>query len=321
MNTENNYQPDEKNKVFNIYQLVPAISTVKASILGLLGIFFLYQLGGGILSLIAFGLNMESANPNAVRLMTAAGQILLILLPTLLLTKSIYKNITIALRVKFPTSLEILIFVLGLIILTPLMQSYLFIQSYVINLIAEQSHLINEIKNALDKIDSMLNATYKTILTGNNFAEVILIVFIIAIVPAFCEEFFFRGYVQTGFEYKYKGLKGIALTALFFSLYHLSPYLFIPLAALGFYLGYAVHKSNSIFIGVILHFLNNFFSYLMFLIFGEEELATPAISDTTLIIPQLLLFTLLLIVFFIFIFLVRQYYKRKKSSGGKNDLP
>src|SRR3989339_1111461 len=63
------------------------ISPISAAFLGLVGGFFLYQIVGGLLTLIILGFDIENANVTSVRLMTTAGQILFILLPALLFTK------------------------------------------------------------------------------------------------------------------------------------------------------------------------------------------------------------------------------------------
>ncbi|HQI41796.1 MAG TPA: hypothetical protein PK665_11930, partial [Ignavibacteriaceae bacterium] len=67
------YDPDD-DLVFNI-------SPVAAAFIGLAGGFFLYQIIGGFLTILIFGMNLDSVPVNDMRLMTMAGQILFLLLP------------------------------------------------------------------------------------------------------------------------------------------------------------------------------------------------------------------------------------------------
>src|SRR5574338_160321 len=67
---------------------------------------------------------------NDLRLMTMAGQILFILLPALLFAKWIYSDVGKIIRIRRPDWKELSLFIIGIVILTPLLQSYLYIQNY-----------------------------------------------------------------------------------------------------------------------------------------------------------------------------------------------
>ncbi|MGA8263415.1 MAG: CPBP family intramembrane glutamate endopeptidase, partial [Ignavibacteriaceae bacterium] len=75
-------------------KLNPIISPISAAFIGLFGGFFLYQIVGGVLTLLIFGLDIEKAPVNGFRLMTMAGQVLFILLPALLFSKWFYEDVT-----------------------------------------------------------------------------------------------------------------------------------------------------------------------------------------------------------------------------------
>ena len=89
-------------------QFKPQISPIAAAFIGLIGGFFLYQIVGGLLTLLIFGLDVENAPVNGIRLMTMAGQILFILLPALLFTKLLYADVTKFFRIKIPSWKEVL---------------------------------------------------------------------------------------------------------------------------------------------------------------------------------------------------------------------
>ncbi|MCB9248002.1 MAG: CPBP family intramembrane metalloprotease [Ignavibacteriales bacterium] len=54
-------------------------------------------------------------------------------------------------------------------------------------------------------------------------------------------------------------------------MYHFNPYGLIPLILLGMYFGFAVYKSDSIIVAMILHFLNNFISIVAYFIFWRRR--------------------------------------------------
>ena len=80
----------------------------------------------------------------------------------------------------------------------------------------------------------------------------------VALVPAFAEELLFRGLVQTSFARVTGGLTAAAVTGMIFGAYHLNPFSIVPLVVLGFYFGFLVHRSGSVFVAASAHFMNNF---------------------------------------------------------------
>src|ERR1035437_898959 len=257
---------------FSLSEIKPAISPVAAAFIGLIGGLFLYQIVGGMITLLIFGLKIENAPVNSVRLMTMAAQVLFILLPALLFTKWFYIDVTRILRVKIPNIKELSLFTLGIIVLTPLLENYIVIQTWYINQLALHYHLINAIKTFLDKLNDFMENTYGNLLKPNSIIEGGLIILVVAFVPALCEETMFRGFIQRSFEFKMKQFWAALITALFFGLYHFNPYDLIPLIALGFFFGYASYTSNSILVPMFLHFLNNFTAVMMYFILGDKKL-------------------------------------------------
>ena len=87
--------------------------------------------------------------------------------------------------------------------------------------------------------------------------------FIVGVVFApLVEEVFFRGFLFQGFREKYGWVTGMLLSAAIFAIAHLDLVVLIPTFILGCLLAYLYHRSNSIWPGVILHFLVNSFGLL-----------------------------------------------------------
>jgi membrane protease YdiL (CAAX protease family) len=183
---------------------------------------------------------------------------------------------------------------------------------------AAKSSIFESIKSFFDTLDKYVEETYGGLIKADSIFEASFVVIVIAITPAICEEVFFRGFVQKSFEFKMKPFWAALITALFFALYHFNPYGLIPLIVLGFYLGFASYLSNSIFIPVILHFLNNFFAVTLYFIFGEDELTSNTPSNFESLNFHFISFIILLILFIIFtVFVKKNYYK---LIGAQNDM-
>ena len=311
---DNEEQPEEINKVTNDpdNDVEPLISPIAAAFIGLVGGFFLYQIIGGLLTLIIFGFNLESIPVNSLRVMTMAGQILFILLPALVFSKWIYIDVGKIIRIHRPEWKEVGLFFLGIVILSPLLQSFLFIQNYFLEQWAKSSEFINAAKGFFDTLNKMVDSTYSNLLSASNIFELALVILVVAVVPAVSEESMFRGFIQRSFELKLKPYWAIFLTAMFFSAYHFNPYGFVPLFILGAYFGFAAYMSRSLVIPMILHFLNNFSAIILYHILGDDELIK---SDAVIKGDELSsYFTMMIVLTILFIFLIaviNKYYNSK----------
>jgi membrane protease YdiL (CAAX protease family) len=82
-------------------------------------------------------------------------------------------------------------------------------------------------------------------------------ILVVAIAPAICEEFFFRGGLQQVFAEKMNRHSAIWLTAVIFSAVHMEVSGFLPRVVLGACFGYLFVWSGTIWLPVIAHFINN----------------------------------------------------------------
>ena len=320
-NQDKNQLDPEKNENISSppepYSPYPLISPIAAAFLGLIGGFILYQFVGGLLTLLIFGFDLEATPVNGIRIMTIFGQILFIMLPAILFSKWIYGDVKKIISIKLPNWREVALFILGIIILTPLLQSYLYIQNYFIEKLAAHSHFVNSIKSLLDALNDLIEKTFGNLMSANGIPEIILVIFTISVVPAICEEMMFRGYIQRSFEFKLKPYLAALITAVFFALYHMNPYGFIPLAILGFYFGFAAYKSQSLVIPMTLHFLNNFFAVMLYFIIGDDELITGNVSEASALNMNIEFFFLMLVLFIVLIILINRYYSKNKLIIGE----
>ena len=98
-----------------------------------------------------------------------------------------------------------------------------------------------------------------------------------ALIPAFCEEWFFRGMLLRSLAKEWKAWNAILATAILFGVFHIlsnsavSLDRFLPTMLIGILLGYIAWKSNSIWPGFLLHALHN--GTVAFLGYYQESLS------------------------------------------------
>jgi len=81
----------------------------------------------------------------------------------------------------------------------------------------------------------------------------LVVVFAVIIIPAVCEEVFFRGFVFTGLRYHHGPATAIIGSALLFAAAHLNPWQFPALLFLGLFLGALVHWTHSLYPSLLGH--------------------------------------------------------------------
>ncbi len=134
-----------------------------------------------------------------------------------------------------------------------------------------------------------------------------------AMVPAFCEEFLFRGLILCSLL-PYGKKTAIYGSAVLFGLMHQNPGQIIYTVVLGIILGYMVVETGSIWGGIILHFLNNFISVVMaaFVYAFPEEIGNAIYSS---IFGIVLIGGLLISVFLIILHSMRHVKKKKQRKA------
>lgn len=81
--------------------------------------------------------------------------------------------------------------------------------------------------------------------------------FHIALVPAFCEEILFRGYILRAFEKSWGIITAIIVSGFVFGLFHIQLGNILPLATLGIAFALLTWLSKSIWPAIVAHFVNN----------------------------------------------------------------
>lgn len=238
-----------------VHQLNPTwvekhgISPLVFAFLTIVAIFFLYQIVGGLITLLLFGMKPLEENLTEYRAITGIGQILFILLPTVLFVRLISNQPKDYLRINRPKLMSLFLPIIGIISLQPMLQIYMVFQ--------DRIPMPQEVQSIVEKFRDMIDTIYRQLVSAGSLSELLSVTFIVAIIPAFSEELMFRGLIQRTLEKSLSPLAGALVTGIIFAAYHLNPFSFIPLAAIGIYLGYITMRSGSIWVPIAAHFVNN----------------------------------------------------------------
>ncbi|MCU0372581.1 MAG: hypothetical protein MUE56_04995, partial [Ignavibacteria bacterium] len=155
-------------------------------LLSLIVVFITYQVFGGILSFLILGEDIKnySTQPMLTRIIVSFAQFMFILVPVILLSILQGNNSKITFRLKPPKTSVFWLGMLGIVVVQPALQSYLFLQNKILMHLPFGTELISKLKELLD----LLEQATLNLVSAHSIPEFILVVFVIAVTPALCEE-------------------------------------------------------------------------------------------------------------------------------------
>jgi membrane protease YdiL (CAAX protease family) len=131
---------------------------------------------------------------------------------------------------------------------------------FVISGLSELNHQLPGIGKFanLNQLQETRNALLDVLLHSFHPVDVVLLIFTLAVIPAFCEEVFFRGLLLPFFgDWLKNRHAGVWISAVLFTVLHFSVTQFLPILFMGVVLGYIYVWTRSIWAPVLVHFLNN----------------------------------------------------------------
>lgn len=295
------------------------ISPLVFIFLSLSVVFFLYQIIGSGITYLILGsdIDINESNVNVTRLIITFAQFMFILVPSVILVMLQDNNLKETFRLKKPKMSVFALAIIGIFIIQPFLQMFMFYQNEIIFNLPFGTEFLTKLKEIFDTLE----ASTEKLVTANSIPEFLMIVIVIAVTPAICEEFLFRGLVLKNFEKIISPGKAIFFTGLLFALFHFHPFNLIPLVILGIYLSLIVYHSGSIYTAIVVHFINNFISALAVYIYGAEMLGSDAAANITgSEQTELLIYGIVSFIgFIVIIFLIRKN-SVVQSKHGLNDL-
>lgn len=216
---------------------------------------------GSLFSVLAFKVDLNNMNDlqadnviAALKVSQIFSAIGFFIIPPLFYAKLYYRNPLSHLGIyKLPNAKIFLLCIALFIIITPML-NYLVVFNESIDLPDSLSTIETIFKNYELEAEKLT----KVFLQMNTFSDFILVFFIVAIIPAFGEELFFRGALQQLFIKWFKNSHiAIWVTAFLFSALHFQFYGFLPRMFLGALLGYFFYWSQSLWVSILFHLFNN----------------------------------------------------------------
>ena len=150
------------------------------------------------------------------------------------------------------------------------------------------------------------------LIKADNTGGLLINIIVLSLLPAFGEEFMFRGIIQNIFTKWFRSSNlAIWITAILFSIVHFQFFGFLPRILLGLFFGYLYHWSSSIWLPVLAHFINNLVPVLGAYFMGWEEM-NNRIAERGLDKGWLILIPFLMVI--LFMNLIRSAYKTKTGN-------
>jgi len=252
----------------------------KVNTLFLVTIMLLYPfLGGALFSFVSAGgsaafsfSGIEKSQLSSLRLIQAVGQIIALALPVLLLAgwhtgqKNPFSPQSLAfLGLGKPVDVTLVALAVGgIFLLQPLLHTITALQDCYL-----WPSLGSAGADVVQKRDEM-DLFIRQLAQAGSVTEYMSVVVVFAVTPALCEELFFRGYIQQNYSNSLSSGNAVALTGFIFAFFHLSAANLLPLALLGWYIGYIYLSTGNLVVPVVVHFVNNM-AALFFLFFTERR--------------------------------------------------
>lgn len=277
----------------------------------LITVFITYQVIGGVVTILILGpdLSEEIQDLNLTRIIITFSQFMFILVPVIALSLMQGNSFREVFKLKKPNYYVFGLSILGILIVQPFLQVYLYLQNKLIFSLPFGTEVLKTIKEVFDSLESI---TLKLV-ASHSIPELIFVVFVIAVTPAICEEFLFRGLILSNFERFAAPFGAIVFTGVIFALFHFHPFNIIPLAVLGIYLAFITYYSGSIYTAIVVHFVNNFLSAIAVYLFGKENIGEPDMGGGELT-QYILLGIVSLILFLAVIKIIKRIYLNQTTT-------
>jgi len=135
-----------------------------------------------------------------------------------------------------------------------------------------------------DKEEQLTGIT-ETFMLTSSIGGLIVNLLVIALLPAFGEEFIFRALLLKWFSKIMNIHVAIVLSAIIFSAIHIQFLGFFPRLFMGLILGYTFYWTGSLWASILLHFLNNGMAVFTYFLVGrglvQDDPATMGTIDST----------------------------------------
>lgn len=110
--------------------------------------------------------------------------------------------------------------------------------------------------------ENRVDLLYERLLAVHGVRDILIKATILCILPALCEEIYFRGFCQSSLEARFGKWPALLITSLLFALLHGNPYYMHLYFCLGILLGWIYTVTGSLRVAIVAHFLNNSWTFI-----------------------------------------------------------
>lgn len=136
------------------------------------------------------------------------------------------------------------------------------------------------LEDKLRELSAISEALMKKFLMRSSTGALVANLFVLAVIPAVCEELLFRGALQQVLQKCSKNVHvAVWLTAAIFSLMHGEIFAFLPRFMLGAVLGYLFYYGGSIWVNATAHFLNNGILVVLYFLVANGKLDSAIVDS------------------------------------------
>ena len=109
------------------------------------------------------------------------------------------------------------------------------------------------------------------IITAQTGLAAFITALLVGLLPGFCEEILFRGYVQGRLLKRWSPMAAILLSSLLFAVAHIDPLHVCAVFPTGIWLGVIAYRADSIWPTILCHFANNFLAVIVSNLSAEAD--------------------------------------------------
>jgi len=224
--------------------------------------------------------NLISGNigNNLLKLLQIGSSIGLFLLPALFFSFMHNENPLRSLQVLVLPKITLLFLAVGVVI---------FAAPFIINMTELNQKMqlpsyLSSLEQYLKDTEMQSEQMLKRLLVMNSHFDFALNMLMLAIIPAVCEEIFFRGALQPLLTRLYGNVHiAVIMSAMIFSFIHFQFYGFLPRMILGMVLGYMFVWTNNLWYSIIAHLLNNGLQVLALFLYQKKAISYDIESSAT----------------------------------------
>jgi membrane protease YdiL (CAAX protease family) len=247
---------DTNNNNFNSFSYTSAffiligLALVGLVIGGAISVVILVYMKGADINNLESALR-DPANANAARLIQVINVVVSMLFPSLLVARMVSKRPLRLLGFKKEVSWKQVGLVILIVFASILVAGAL---GYLNKILP----FLQDMKAEFDRLEKNYTEQVALMVDFKSFGGYLFSLFIMAFLPALCEETLFRGGLQNLLtKATHKPWLAIILVSILFSLVHFSVFGFLPRMFLGIVLGAIFHYTSSLWLCIAAHFLNN----------------------------------------------------------------